>query len=175
MLKDILNAILRQDVVLMEVESPKILAAADNYAAEDVLSESAAVGTPYTFRGLSGGSSGYGYIEKATVFCSTTALTPRITLYLFSKVPTTNLVDNVGNAAPGVADAPTFQGQIDFPALEDLGGGSTAVVSPSTYGNLPLLVKLENGALYGIAVTRDAITGEAAGMSLNFKMVIRLV
>jgi len=49
--------------------------------------------------------------------------------------------------------------------MEDLGGDSEAIASPSTVGNLPLAIKCAAGskALYGVLVTRDAITGESAG------------
>lgn len=172
-LKDILDVVMGLKTIVGVVIDSKLLAATTNYAAEDAMSESATAGTAYHFRDMARRKDGSGVIEKAQVFCSTTALTPRVTLYLFSKLPTTNLYDNVANAAPSASDHPSFEGQIDFPALEDLGGGSASIVTPSTVGNLPLPYKCEDGNLYGIAVTRDAITGEAAGMTLQFKLQIR--
>lgn len=143
------------------VSVTKAVAAAESYAAEDVLSESASAGTAWIFRGM-GGS---GYIVKAQVICETTAQTPRLTLYLFDTLPTSNLYDNIANTALLHADLANYLGKIDFPAMEDLGGDSEAVASPSTYGNLPLAfaTKGEAQALYGILVTRDAIAGETDG------------
>lgn len=172
-LKAIWEGILNLKTVVKEVPSEKVLVAATDYAAEDVLSESVSTGIAYMFEGMAKKRGGSGTIERAQVFCSTTGLTPRITLYLFTHVPSTNLNDNVANAAPSIADWPIFQGQIDFPALEDLGGGSTALVTESTVGNLALPYKCVSARLYGIAVLRDAVTGEGAGMVLGFKLLVR--
>ena len=149
----------------------KNLAAAGDYAAEDVLSESATAGTPYQFKDV--GKSGV--IEKAIAFCSVTALTPKLTLYLFSQRPTGALNDNVANTNPTVADHPAYEGKIDFLAMEDLGGGSDSVVSMGTYGNLPLPYYSPDRVLYGVAVTRDAITGESVGMTLSITLQVRKV
>jgi hypothetical protein len=152
------------------IEVTKAVAAVGNYAAEDVLSESATTGTAWIFYGC-GGS---GYIVNAQVLCETTAQTPRLTLYLFSALPTTNLYDNVANTAPSHTDIANYLGKIDFPAMEDLGGDSEAVATPSTYGNLPLAFKTtgQAEALYGILVTRDAITGESAGDDYIVRLMV---
>lgn len=136
----------------------KAVAAAGDYAAEDVLSESASAGTAWIFRGM-GGS---GYIVKAQVICETTGQTHRLTLYLFDTLPTSQLYDNIANTAVLHADKDNYIGRIDFPAMEDLGGDSEAIATPSTVGNLPLefRTKGEVQALYGILVARDAFTGE---------------
>lgn len=153
---------------IREIEDSKLLAATTNYVAEDVLSESATngVGTAWVFSDM--GESGA--IRKAMVEIQTTALTPQITLYLFSAKPTSELDDNAANAAPSIADWPFYQGRIDFPALEDLGGVSASVATESTYGNLPLLYSGCKGRLYGIAVTRTAITGETANDKMSIKL-----
>jgi len=161
-------------LVLKEVAVEKAIAAAGNYAAEDVISESASAGTAWTFAGLGRANGAYGYITKAKIEWETTALTPRLTLYLFNAAPTTELDDNKANAAPAWADRTQYVGKIDFPALEDLGGVSEAVVTPSTTGNLPLAFKCASDAddLIGILVTRDAITGEAAGESIRITLTV---
>lgn len=156
--------------MIKEVSVTKALAAAGNYAAEDVLSESATAGTAWIFRGT-GGS---GYITKAQAICETTGLTPRLILYLFNVLPTSNLYDNVANTALLHADLAKYIGKIDFPALEDLGGDSEALASPSTYGNLPIAFCTKDVAqtLYGILVTRDAITGESAGDDMTVILTV---
>ena len=156
--------------MLRAVEDRKNLAAAGNYAAEDVLSESASVGTPWLFEDLPRD----GYIVKAQVLIETTALTPRLTLYLYNDIPSCNKVDNVGNDGPKHADITKYLGKIDFPAMEDLGGDSESISTSSTYGNLPITFELPDRVrrLYGILVTRDAITGEAAGMECIVKLTV---
>lgn len=159
----------------VRVSVTKALAAAGNYAAEDVLSESATdgAGTAWTFANAAP-SGGSGYIVGATALLETTALTPRITLYLFNATPTSELDDNAANTAVIHADASKYIGRIDFDALQDLGGDSEAVATPSTSGNLPMKFVLAAGAtsLFGIAVTRDAITGENATDDLVITLFI---
>lgn len=172
-IESIFNFLREKTPDVVSVMATKPLTAAGDYNAEDVLSESAVYGTPYIFTGMAKKDGGSGEIQKAIAFCSVTALTPRITLYLFNQRPTSNLLDNVANAAPSVTDHPSFEGQIDFTALEDLGGGSSSVVTANTSGNLPLPYKCHGTSLFGIAVLRDAVTGEAKGMLLSFKLQAR--
>lgn len=156
------------------VSVTKALAAAENYAAEDVLSESASAGTVWTFAGVVRGDGASGYVVKAQAICETTALTPRLTMYLFTVAPTSNLNDNAANTALLHADLANYVGKVDFPALEDLGGDSEAVATPSTYGNLPLSFSCPQGAddLYGILATRDAITAEVATMDMTIRLTV---
>ena len=168
--EDIVHAIseIKGETVIAYDE--KKLAAAADYAAEDVLSESATDGAGTAFKFNIG--KGLVRLTKAIAFCSVTALTPRVTLYLSNSPPTSEKDDNAANTAPSHADWQIFEGQLDFLGMEDLGGGSSSVITVGTYGNLPLdVVAGVDGYIYGIAVTRDAITGEAAGMLLGFKLV----
>jgi hypothetical protein len=152
---------------LVRVSTTKALAAASAYHAEDVLSESASngVGTDWDFAAVAKVNGGSGYIVKAQAISETTAVTPRLTLFLFNVAPTSELDDHAANTALLHADLANYVGKIDFPAMEDLGtGDSEAVASPSTYGNLPLAFNCATAAddLYGIVVTRDAFTQTAA-------------
>ena len=152
-------------VRLKQVSVTKALIAASAYSAEDVVSESATntVGTSWTFSAITRGNNLGGYIVKAQVISETTNITPRLTLYLFNVVPTSELDDNAANTALLHADLAKYVGKIDFPAMEDLGGDSSALATPSTYGNLPLAFKCTTNAddLFGILVTRDAFTQTA--------------
>jgi len=156
--------------MLTKVSVTKALAATTDYTAEDVLSESASAGTVWTFPRM-GGS---GHIVKAQAICETTGLTPRLTLYLFDTTPTSELDDNEANTALLHADLANYVGKIDFPALEDLGGDSESVATPSTYGNLPLAfrTKSETDSLYGILVTRDAIADEVDGDDMTIVLEV---
>jgi len=155
------------------VSVTKALAAAGDYAAGDVLSESASAGTAWTFSGMARSTGFSGYITKAHAICETTALTPRLVIFLFTATPTCTLNDNAANTALLHADLANYVGKIDLPAMEDIGtGDSEAIATPSTTGNLPLAFTCasDSNDLYGVVVTRDAITGESAGDDL----VIRL-
>ena len=147
----------------------KAIAAAGDYAAEDVISGSASVSEAWKFPGLARKKGGSGYIIKAIVAWETTALTPLLTLYLFKKAPTSELRDNVANTAILFADIDNYVGKIDWAALEDLGGVSDALVTSSDDRGLPLAFNCaeDEDGLYGVLVTRDAITGEAAGENLT--------
>lgn len=156
------------------VSVTKVLAAATAYHAEDVLSENATngQGTAWTFSAIARENGSSGYIVKAQVISEASAVTPRLTLFLFTSMPTCELDDHAANTALLHADLDKYIGKIDFPAMEDLGtGDSEAVASPSTYGNLPLAFTCDTDAddLYGVLVTRDAFT-QGAGND----MVIRL-
>ena len=143
-------------------------------AAEDVISESTTAGTHWVWSDVVRVKGGGGYITKAQVIIQTTALTPRITIFLYSKPPadiTTVLNDNAANVSPTLGELPYYLDQIDIPACGDLGGMSIATATPSTSGNLPLPFTCDKAtkSLYGIVVTRDAVTPGAAD-----KMEIRL-
>ena len=146
------------------VSVTKAVAAAGNYTAEDVISESASVGTSWVFTNIARNMGAGGYITRAQVICETTAQIQRLTLYVFKAVPTSALNDNVANTAVLHADTGNYIGRIDFPALEDLGGDSETVATPSTYGNLPLafICAAASRTLWGVLVTRDSFTNETA-------------
>ena len=154
------------------VSVSQAIAAAGDYAAEDVMCSDATTGVPWTFAAVSRVDGGSGYITKAHAMWETTALAPRLTLYLFNATPTSEMDDNKANAAPAYADLAQYVGKIDFPAMEDLGGMSEAEATPSTTGNLPLAFTCASGAddLIGILVTRDAITGETATDVLTIRL-----
>ena len=149
----------------------KSLAAAGNYAAEDVLSESATAGTAWHFENIVSENGGTGKIHQVTAHCSTTALTPRIVLYPFNISPVSGQFnDNVANTAVVDGDIRNVLcPPIDLPPMRDYGGDSESWATPSTSGNLPVVFQCLNSSkdIYIIAVTKDAITGEAVGMNLT--------
>lgn len=162
---------------IVEVSVTKALAAAGDYAAADVLSENATTGTAWNFANVVGHNGGKGTIVKAVALLETTNLTPGLTLLLFNVVPTSVLNDNVANTAVLHADEAKYVGRITLPSMADLGtGDSEAVATPSlATGNLPLtfICAAADRDLYGIVVTRDAITGEAATEDLIIKLTVK--
>ena len=112
----------------------KLLVAAGNYAAEDVMSDSttAANHEYWYFPNVVKNGGDFGKVVKVQVMWTTTALTPRITLYLFKEPPTMELRDNVANTSPGATDRYSYQGRIDCTALEDMGGMSETVINSNT-------------------------------------------
>ena len=177
MFKSILEVLRQLVLATTKVSISKALVAAGDYAAEDVMSESTTVGTPWVFANIVRNAGGVGVITKAIALCSTTALTPRITVYLFTKSPNVlgaAFQDNAANTAVYSVDRDGYVGRLDFSAMQDLGGNSESMLVPGDIG-MPLEFKCAPGenTLWGIAVTRDAITGEAAGMILQVSLLVR--
>lgn len=139
----------------------KALAAATSYDAEDVISQSASAGTSWIFSLIARSNGTSGFIVKAHAISETTALTPRLSIFVFTAVPTCALNDHAANTALLKADLANYVGKIDLPAMEDLGTGcSEAISTPSTCGNLPLAFTCAAGAddLWAVVVARDAFT-----------------
>jgi hypothetical protein len=155
------------------VELTKIIPAAGNYAAEDVISESTSLQLPWIFP-TTIPQMGWGAITRGNILISTTGLLPKITLDFYAFTPTCEMRDNVAATGILAADRYSYIGRIDFPALEDLGGCSNSLVTPNTYGNAPLefQVRCPQQCIYAVAVLRDAETNEAANMTMNVKLVI---
>lgn len=166
------NQTVRSTGLQPAISVTKAVVAAANYDAEDVISESATVGTTWDFKDLLPTAGSKGYVVKAHVICETTSQTHILALYLFSKLPTSVLNDNVANTALLHADLAFYIGRIDFPLLSENGGDSETVATPSTAGNLPLAFELEDGAdtIYGILVTTEAVAGESAGDDYTIRL-----
>ncbi len=163
---------------IMKGTTTYAMAATTDYAAEDVLSDAASGGRAYKFPNMVLAPNGAGEIRLVRVLCSTTGLTFRSTLYLFDANPTCNLNDNAANTALLAADLQKYIGYINIPALEDLGGYSEAIATSNTPDSkIPFMFVIESGGkdLYGIHVTKDAITGEAAGMTITIQLIVRLI
>lgn len=161
---------------LLIVKTTKVLAAASQYHAEDVLSESASAGTIWTFTGITNIAGGNGEIISAKILSGTTNVTPRITVYLFKSAPTVgNLNDHGANTVPVDADVVSgiYVDRIDFDVMEDLGGDSGSIATPSTKGNLPITFKCAAGSknLLAIVVTRDAFTQTATN---NLTIILKV-
>ena len=173
---EVLNELLKLVSTPHTVITTVVLAAAGDYVAGDVMSQKVTSGgLAWAFPGMAKVKGGSGVIEKAIALCSTTALTPRLSLYLFNELPTSDLDDNDPTTAVIAADKDYYQGKIDFPSMEDLGSGmSDSIATPNTSGNLPLAYMCRSSNnLYGILHTRDGISGEAAGMTMTIILQVR--
>lgn len=136
------------------------------YAANDVVNndDCSTTATCWTFSQVAKSNGRFGYIVGATIVSESESIVPKLTLYLFKAVPTSQLTDNSANTAPDAADKLNYLGKIDFPALESLGTtDSTATVPSVTNGILrfPFNCAAGDDDLYGILVTRDIFTQTA--------------
>ena len=159
------------------VSVTKALAAAENYAANDVLSEHVSTGTVWLFENVLPNNGDRGYLVKAHISSETAVLVVSLTLFLFNASPTSAVNDNVANTALLHADLSQYQGRIDFPALSNTGAGDAeAMATPSTSGNLPMPVECASDAndLIGILVTNDAFTNEVATDDMTITLTSEL-
>lgn len=143
-----------------------IIAAAGDYAAADILSESTSAGSAYTFTGLAE-SDGGGIICRAVVNLSVAAATTRLRLWLFTANPSASALND--NAALSIVAADRLKqiGFIDFPALVNIG---TISFAQNTDIRLPFQTAAGVGVLYGILQTLDAFTNESASMTLRLEL-----
>lgn len=182
------NSISTKDIALANAvikvsAAPKVIVAAGNYDANDVLSESASVGTVWTFPDAVKVAGGYGAIVGAKITWSKSggigalATACRCLLKLYKTATLAcNLNDNVANTGVMAADVPNHIGDIEFEGLKNFGSAEAwfSEASPSTGGRLPKWFKA--GALvkdiYGVLVLLDAETNETAGFTCSIDLYI---
>lgn len=154
------------------VSVTKTIAAAGNYDANDVLSDSASngAGTDWDFPDCarSGGLSFA--IRGVRMYCSedSVALTPR--LHLFTVAPSTSTeMDDGATFSLAAADDDNYVGFIDLDAFADMGG-----VSYTQNDEVDKQITTANNdkGIYGILETRTAETGETASMTIRIDLEI---
>ena len=144
------------------------------YSDEDVFSESAGSGTAWTFDAVVPDGGAGGQIVKAMVACDDTNIVPVRTMYLTNVTPTGVLNDNVGNTNPVYAtESDNYQGRLDWPAMQDLGGMSESVLT-SADTKLPLHFTTAAGddALYGVLVVRSAAHTPTSAAKIRVTLTI---
>lgn len=148
----------------------KAIAAAGNYTAGDILSESATnlAGTAWEFPHLAPRDGAPGVIFMATIKCSEDSITNRFRLHLFKSSPSTatELDDNAAKAMDN-DDRDKYLGYIDFPAMADLGEFSFAQAVGLNYA-----YQCADGASsgYGVLETLDDETNETASMVIGIDL-----
>lgn len=143
--------------------SSRAVAAAGDYGAGDIVSDSASngVGTAWQFPNL--GTQGTIYDAFAT--CSEDSVVWRLRLHLFKANPSASELDDNAAKAFAEADRANALGYIDFQAAADIGVYSMAGGSVLYKGYETL-----DGTLYGVVETLDAEANETAGMTLAFTL-----
>lgn len=147
----------------------KTLAAAGNYTAGDIMSESASngVGTAWTFNDV-GPKLGVVTILSSTITSSEDSVTFRGRLHLFKSNPSSSELDDNAAKAFAEADRTNFVGFVDFDALGDQGVPSWAVAN-----NLPITVQVgTDGKLYGVLEDLSGETNESANMVVTISLFV---
>lgn len=148
----------------------KTIAAAGNYTAGDIVSESASngVGTSWAFTNFAREDGRPGTIFKADITCDEDSITASYRLHLFSANPSsaTEKDDNAAKAFDN-DDRLNYLGAITFPAMVDEGEFSRAQVDGLTFGYW-----CGNGSstLYGVLEDLTGETAETAGMSMTITL-----
>lgn len=155
---------------ILHASASKTIAAAGNYDAGDILSESATngAGTAWEFAVMAPRDGTPGVIFMATIKCSEDSIANRFRLHLFNASPSTatEMDDNAAKTMDN-DDRGKYLGYIDFPAMADLGEFSFAQAVGLNYGYV-----CADGAasLYGVLETLDAETNETASMVIDIDL-----
>lgn len=145
--------------------SPGTIAAAGDYSANDILSDSATdtQGHYWVFDDAAAVSGGSGWICKLLATCSVDALTTRLRVWFFKSAPTTTEMDDNAAFNLTAADRGAVVGYLDLPAFADAGAVSYA---QNISDRLPFTASGDD-KLYAVVQTLDAFTNESAGMTLD--------
>ena len=155
------------------VSTTVVVAATTNYAAGDVLSNSASVGTYLTFSDVVAQEGGSGRIVGALAIAQSTQVVFLPTLLLYKAVPTSNLNDNAANTGPSWTDRAGYIGEINFKAFTpNTGGARTEAVEGE--GGIPKRFVCGDALtdIYAIVVAETAETNEKAGESYLVTLLI---
>lgn len=151
--------------------SPGTIAAAGNYADDDVISQSATdgVGVAWVFDAVVRENGSGGWIGGARITFSAQSMVAATRLWLFDANPTACELDDNAAFSLDADDRAKVVGFIDFPALTDQG---EVVYADSMDLNLGFKCAAADDALYGILQFKDAETNEAASMTCDIHLHI---
>lgn len=146
-------------------------AAAGNYAAGDVVSNSATdtEGDPLTFSNIVRGDGREFLIVGARAICSEDSVVWRLRLHFFDAVPAAADVEMDDNAAFAITTSTNYLGYIDLPAMEDEGG---VAVAQNNDLRAPFKCASGDQDIYMVVETLDAETNETASMTLRFDLYV---
>lgn len=153
---------------LAEVSISLTAAAAGNYAAGDVISDSASAGTYLTFPGVAGDNGGAAKIFSARYECDNDAQVTALRLWLFHTAPTASALNDNGAFSLHANDFDKVAGIITFPTATDAGAESFAQAALT----VPLVVQCASGDrdLYGILQDTVGEEDESAGQIFRISL-----
>ncbi len=143
-----------------------VLAAAGDYAANDVLSDlaGAGLGSAWLFANAARASGGRGWIAHVSAYTAIAAFIPRLRVWFFSVNPTASELDDNSAFTIHANDLGKLIDFVDLPAMANVGGGSF-----SSNADARLRFELAATSLYAIVQILDAETDETAGMTFVLK------
>lgn len=149
--------------------SPGVIAAAGDYGALDVLSQSASngVGVHWVLPSIARVSGYGGVIKRIIATLSVAAVTAQLRLHFFNAAPTTTEKDDNAAFLLDADDRAKYLGYIDLPALATSGSSEVSFAQISTEFAFKCVGTTD---LYFIVQTIGAFTNETAGMTLDFQV-----
>lgn len=151
-------------LVTATTNTGNVIAAAGDYADNDIISHSASngVGLPWKFTGLGRIASGTGVITGVSLQTTVTNFAATVRVHLFSSIPTGSEFDDNSALSITTTDRGKYLGYVSVAASENMGGfsyGETEGLNKKYYSDA-------SGDVYAIVQLTDAVTGEVAGMSV---------
>jgi hypothetical protein len=172
---------------MSRVTVTKTIAAAGDYTAGDVVSESASngVGTAWRFGGIENRAGEGSHITRAFIVGSEDSLTAVYKLWLFSANPSTSELDDNAAKNFSAADMANLIGIITFKAMADQGATSYAEVDPDNtdmpFHVIPVMTdyigviggsNLTGSSIWGVLEDTSGETAETASMTLSITLVM---
>ena len=150
---------------IAKITQTKKIPTSNVYNVGMAIAENETSGTAWSFTNVVPQNAGSGYIVSASIISQAVNIVPTTQLQLYSAAPTFNTYDHVLTTGLTYTDAANgiFLGKIEFPALANIAattGVPTALVTPSTAGNLPLSFNCAAGSrtIYGVLVANTVFT-----------------
>ena len=146
-------------------------AAAGNYGANDVISNSATdtAGLPLTITNIARKHNDVVTIYGITAVCSEDSVLFRARLHFFDTIPAVTAVEMDDNAAFAITTSTGYLGAVLLDAFADMGG-----VSLAENHTLRRMFACAEGDrnLYVVVETLDAETNETASMTIKFDLYV---
>lgn len=152
----------------MIITASKTIAAAGNYTAGDIVSDSATAGTAWEFTHIRLYEGRNGIITGGVITCDEDSVTARYRLWLFTMTPSTSQLDDNVAKATTAADLKNCIGYVDFEAMTDQGTGSFA--KGTAY--LDFILAEGSLSLYGLLEDLSGEANETASMVIQISLGI---
>lgn len=146
------------------------IAAAGDYADNDIMSDSASAGVAWVFADMAGVNGGSGEIVGAALTCSVAALASTFRLWLFNANPSASSLNDNAAFSLHASDQDKLVQTVDFATTASLGGVAGSITAALSK---PFTCAVADNDLYGILQATDAITNETAGMIVTVKLMVK--
>lgn len=145
------------------------IAAAGDYADNDILSNSASAGVAWVFADMAASDGGAGEIVGAILTCSVAAVAATFRLWLFNANPAASSLNDNAAFSIHADDQSKLIQTVDFATTASLGGVGGSITAALSK---PYRCDAADTDLYGILQATDAITNETAAMIVTVALQV---